>query len=109
MGSALVSCRRRDNASSERYVIACGARSLNDLPDEILLKILSHFGPEDLCCIIAKVCKRWNALAKDLSLWKTLSYEWDHPPDNRITAEVRCNTLLAFRTHMLMHFPNIVF
>jgi hypothetical protein len=40
--------------------MASELRSLNDLPDEIL----PHFGPEDLCLIIAKVCERWNALAK---------------------------------------------
>jgi len=54
--------------------MANAQRSLNDLPNEILLKILSYFGPEDLCCIIAKVCEQWNNLAKDETLWKTLCY-----------------------------------
>jgi len=57
--------------------MASEQRSLNDLPDEILLKILSHFGPEDLCLNIAKVCEKWNILAKDVVLWKTLSYDCD--------------------------------
>jgi hypothetical protein len=101
MGSAFFSFWRRKNAS--------GAKSLNDLPDEILLKILSHFGPEELCCIIAKVCKSWNILAKDLSLWKTLSYKHDYYNNIFIDGEVRCTTLLAFRTHMVMNFPNLVY
>jgi hypothetical protein len=101
MGSALVSCWRRKNA--------IGAKSLNDLPDEILLKIFSDFGPYEICVIFPKVCKRWNALAKHLSLWKTFSYLWIFSPDSRSNAEVRCITLLAFRTHILMNFPNIVF
>jgi hypothetical protein len=60
--------------SSEPSVIASEMRSLNDLPDEIMLKTLSHFGPEELCFIIAEVCERWKALAKDVTLWKTLCY-----------------------------------
>jgi len=73
--------------------------SLNDLPDEILLNILSHFGPEDLCFIIAKVCERWNILAKDKILWKTLSYSCDPSSDISRTAEVRCTALLGFSTN----------
>jgi len=73
--------------------------SLNDLPDEILLKILSYFGPEDLCCIIAKVCEKWNILAKDKILWKTLSYNCDKSSDISRIAEVRCAALLGFSTN----------
>ena len=72
--------------------------SLNDLPDEILLKILSHFGPEELCLIFAKVCERWSALAKDVIIWKKLSYICDRSSDISRIAEVRCTALLGFRT-----------
>jgi hypothetical protein len=68
--------------------------SLNDLLEEILLKIFSHFGPEDLCLIIAKVCERWNALAKDVFLWKTLSYKCNRYSDISRVAEVRCTTFV---------------
>jgi hypothetical protein len=78
--------------------------SLNDLPDEILLKILSHFGPEDLCLVIAKVCEKWNSLAKDVVLWKTLSYSCDRSSDISRIAEVRCTALLGLRTNWLMNF-----
>ena len=61
----------------KQSVMASEPTSLNDLPEEILLKILSHFGPEDLCLIIAKVCERWNVLAKDKVLCKKLSYSCD--------------------------------
>jgi hypothetical protein len=66
---------------SEPSVIASEMRPLNDLPDEIILKTLSYFGPEDLCFIFAKVCEKSNALAKDVVLWKTLSYSCDHFSD----------------------------
>jgi hypothetical protein len=92
MGSALVSCWRRKDVCSE-------PTSLNDLPDEILLKILSYFGPEDLCFVIAKVCEKWNILAKDKTLWKTLSYSCDHYSDISRIAEVRCTALLGFSTN----------
>jgi hypothetical protein len=78
--------------------------SLNNLPDEILLEILSHFGPEDLCLIIAKVCEKWNIFAKDIILWKKLSYSCDASSDISRFAEVRCTTLLGFRTNWLMNF-----
>jgi len=84
---------------SKPSVIACESTSLNDLPDEILLKILSYFGPEDLCFIIAKVCEKWNILAKDKTLWKSISYSCDGYSDiNRIT-EVRCTALLGISTN----------
>ena len=79
--------------------MASAPTSLNDLQDEILLIILSYFGPEDLCCIIAKVCERWNILAKDKILWKTLSYSCDDSSDINRIAEVRCTALLGFWTN----------
>jgi len=102
MASALVSYWGRKDVGhvfAEPSVIAGELRSLNDFPDEILLKILSHFEPEDLCFLIAKVCERWNALAKDVILWKTLSYKCDRSSDISRIAEVRCITLLGFRTN----------
>jgi len=79
--------------------MASAPTSLNDLPDEMLLKILSYFGAEDLCYIIAKVCERWNILAKDKILWKNLSYSCDCDSDKSRIAEVRCTALLAFSTN----------
>jgi hypothetical protein len=98
MASALLSDWRGKEVSSEPSVIVGEPRSLNDLPDEILLKILSHIGPEDLCFIISKVCERWNALTKDVMLWKALSYCCDNS-DISCIAKVRCAALLGFRTN----------
>ena len=86
---------------SETSVFVCEPKSLNDLPDEILLKILSYFEPEDLCLNIAKVCQRWNILAEDVVLWKSLSYEFDESTDISDIEEVRCTILLGFRTNYL--------
>jgi len=99
IASTLLSFCRRKEECSEPSVMASAPTSLNDLPDEILLKILSHFGPEDLCCIIAKVCERWNKLAKNKLLWKSLSYSWDDSSDISRIAEVRCTALLGFITN----------
>jgi hypothetical protein len=82
---------------SKPSVIACDLRSLNDLPDEILLHILSHLGPEDLC-LIAKVSERLNVLAKDV-LRKTLSYSCDSSSDISGIKEVRRTALLGFTTN----------
>ena len=99
MASASPSYKRGKDVCTETSVIACEPRSLNDLPNEILLKILSHFGPEDLCLIIAKVCEKWNVLSKDKMIWKTLSYNCDDGSDISSIKEVRCTTLLGFRTN----------
>jgi hypothetical protein len=71
--------------------------SLKDLPEEILLKIFSHFGPEDIRFKISKVCKKWNVLAKDVVLWKKLCYSCDYSSDISRIAEVRCTALLGCR------------
>jgi len=81
--------------SSVPSVIASELRSLNDLLQKILLQILSHVGPEDLCLNITKVCKKWNILAKHI-LSKTLSYECDRSSDIVCIKEVRCVALLGF-------------
>jgi len=77
---------------------------LNDLPDEMLVKILSHLGPEDVYLIIAKVCERWNVLAKDMVLWKSLSYKCDWSFNISRIKKVRCTALLGFRTNCIMNF-----
>jgi len=89
---------------SEPSVMANEPTSLNDLPEEILLKIFSHFGAEDLSFIIAKVCKRWSILAKDKILWKTLSYSCGYSSDISRIAEVRCTACLGFSANWLKNF-----
>jgi hypothetical protein len=83
---------------SEPTLMASEPVLLNDLPEEILLKILSHVGPENLCINVAKVCKRWNILAKEKTLWKKLSYICDDSSDISHIAKVRFIVLLGFRT-----------
>jgi hypothetical protein len=79
-------------------------RSINDLPDEMLLKILSHFESEDLCLKIAKVCERWNNLTKDVALWRNLSYSCEYNSNFSDIAEVRCTRLLRSRNNYIMNF-----
>ena len=83
---------------SKQFIMAGKPTSINDLPDEVLLKILSYVGPEEVYFNIAKVCKKWNILAKDVILWKTLSYKCDGSDISRI-AEVRYTAWLGFRTN----------
>jgi hypothetical protein len=83
-------------------VMASKPTSLEDLPEEILLKIFSHFEPEDLCFRISKVCKKWNVLAKDVLLWKKLCYSCDIYSDISRIAEVRCTELLVFRNFAII-------
>ena len=101
MASALLAYKRREDVCSEPSVMASEPMSLNDVPDEILMKILSYIGPEDLTLIIDKVCKRWESLAKDVALWKTLSYKCVMSSNISRVKEVICPALLVFRTKYL--------
>jgi len=85
--------------SSETSLMASEPMSVNHLPNEILLKIFSHFGPEELCLILANVCERWNVLAKDKLLWKNLSYSCNRSTDISHIKKVRCSALLGFRAN----------
>jgi hypothetical protein len=55
--------------------------SVNDLPDEIVLEILSYFGPEVLLFVISEVCDRWKYLAKNVLLWKKFAFKCDRCSD----------------------------
>lgn len=44
---------------------------MDRLPDSVLLNIFSWFNSSDLC-VCARVCRRWNNLAWDPSLWRTV-------------------------------------
>jgi len=88
IASALFQYCWRKDVCSEPSAMTSIPTSINELPDEILLKISSHAGTEDLSLIIAKVCKRFNNLARDLVLWKKLSYHCDDSSDINRTAEV---------------------
>jgi hypothetical protein len=105
MASALLTYWRKQDACSETSVMTSKPTSINDLPDEILLEIMSYLCPEDLCFSIAEVCKNWSILVKDRTLWKTLSYRCDDFSDISQIAQVRCTTLLGFRTNWLTNFP----
>jgi hypothetical protein len=73
--------------------------SLNDLPEEVLLKIFSYFELEDLCLKIAKVCEKWKGLTKSMLLWKKLSYSCDDSTGISHIKEVRYTALFGFRTN----------
>jgi hypothetical protein len=69
--------------------------SVNELPTE-MWKILSYLGPEVLG-LIPEVCKQWNELTKDVTLWKTLPYCCGRTADSRVeqvlTVEPALHTL----------------
>ncbi|KAJ9586672.1 hypothetical protein L9F63_019710, partial [Diploptera punctata] len=81
MGNAMLSLMEKvvpSHASSKKSsLVTKRVISINEFPDEILLKILSHLTAEELCLVIADVCERWNAVAKDVVLWKNLTYTCD--------------------------------
>lgn len=109
MASALRSYFSTRDVCSEPYALASKRTSINDLPDEILLKILSYFGLEDLCLNIAKVCERWKFLAKDVIMWKKISYDCDQYSYIGRIDEVRCTALLGLGLIRLRILPHLMF
>jgi len=54
---------------------------ITQLPDEILLQIVSYFNIHDLCFLIPKICKRFSRISRDNSIWqKFCSKEWPKKP-----------------------------
>lgn len=54
---------------------------LYQLPDEVLLSIFSYLLEKDLCRV-AQVCKRFNVIADDIEVWRSLYqelYEYELP------------------------------
>ena len=56
-----------DESTSQTISNLTRVFSLNDLPDEILLKLFSYLGPKDLGRCL-QVSKRFNRIAKDESI-----------------------------------------
>jgi hypothetical protein len=48
--------------------------SIEQLPDEILLKIFSYLSIEQISLHLSNVCARWRAVSEDDDLWKNRTY-----------------------------------
>jgi hypothetical protein len=60
--------------------------SISDLPTKVLLKIFSYLNVPELCKHVAPVCKAWNALSKDKSLWTHLEFQEFAVPTRKVIA-----------------------
>ena len=109
MESSLVPCKKRSGVCPKANVTACETVSLNFFPDELILEIMSHFEAEELSLTLAQVCKRWNNLARNVTLWKTLHYEFSLYPDICRVKEVRYTALLGLRLISLRILPTQFF
>ena len=54
--------------------------TMEPLPDEVLLRILHHLGPEDLI-LASQVSESWNRVARDSSMWKDVALTWRNFPN----------------------------
>ncbi|KAF2367798.1 F-box domain [Trinorchestia longiramus] len=46
-----------------------------DLPDEVMVEIFSYITPQELHKSMAAVCRRWEQVAYEPSLWRNLSVQ----------------------------------
>lgn len=61
----------KSSVAVEEPVPKVPATGIDNLPDELLLKVFSHLNPQELCRS-SQVSRRWNRLAMDGSLWTEL-------------------------------------
>lgn len=85
LGCYLLPARKRPRriySTSADTTITSAAHYLQyEMPDEVLLTIFSYLLEQDLCRL-SLVCKRFNTIANDTELWKSLYqsvYEYDLP------------------------------
>ncbi|XP_017769716.1 PREDICTED: uncharacterized F-box/LRR-repeat protein C02F5.7-like [Nicrophorus vespilloides] len=72
---------RRSNRKTRNrnYLISDNPTQLNDLPNEVLLKIFSYIPVKELFYNIRPVCKRYKDLAMSPILWKSIEVENEVP------------------------------
>lgn len=66
---------------------------IDSLPDEVLLKVFSHFDTKELYCVIRAVCRRWRVLAMSPILWKEIEVK-NEVPTSTLTFWIRTSPLL---------------
>lgn len=68
--------------------------TINDLPNEILLKILSYISQSELYYNVKRVCRRWNNIATDSALWKSIRAP-EEIPTEVLVEWIKRSTLLT--------------
>lgn len=64
-------------------------KTMDDLPDEILLSIFQHLENQDIVSRIAKVCLKWEKLASDSELWRNRYLFYNFNKCDEFNATVR--------------------
>ena len=64
-------CSVKSNVT--RLIVKCNKMAtIEELPDEIMMEILSLMSIKEICCC-AQVCQRWRILSEDESLWRKIN------------------------------------
>ncbi|MHB9148223.1 MAG: F-box protein [Candidatus Amoebophilus sp.] len=81
--------------------------TINNLPDEVMLKIFSQLSVTDLIQA-SQVCKHWYGLSEDSALWRAvrLRIHGDYP-ENEATKEQAKNHMLRVHVNTLSDFTTI--
>lgn len=81
-------------------------KSINALPDNVLVKVFSYLDKGELCASVMHVCKRWSKIAiSDEKLIQNLKFE-----KSMISSEKICGVLQAassLHTISLVSVPEI--
>lgn len=79
------------------------AKQLNDLPDEILLPILSNLDNKNLSSV-ARICRQFNTLSKEDALWKARLEEIPDP-EKTLLLVTKEKKKLSFKQAFALKLP----
>lgn len=81
--------------------------SVNDLPNEILLKIFSYLPQSELYYSVKRVCRRWNSIATDTALWRSICAP-EELPTEVLVEWIKRSTLLTHLSIINRNDANLI-
>lgn len=81
--------------------------TINDLPNEILLRIFAYIPQPELYYNVKKVCRRWSSIAIDNTLWKSI-YAPEEIPTEVLVEWIKHSRLLTHLSIINRNDANLV-
>lgn len=96
--------RRKPNALLTGYKTAA---TINDLPNETLLRILSYIPQSELYYNVKRVCRRWDSIATDTALWRSIRAP-EEIPTEVLVEWIKRSTLLTHLSIINRNDANLI-
>ncbi|XP_049770611.1 uncharacterized protein LOC126109610 isoform X2 [Schistocerca cancellata] len=83
--------------------------SIDDLPDEVLIKIFSHLSFTELVYVVQKVCPRWKNVSQDSELWADKEYRIGSHTSDQEAIQTFCDAPNLQKVCMLRSASSLLF